>query len=96
MFSAAAGNDLVYSKKRKQLTCRCGAYGFPHRLSGGKCSTARLADKIHNENYGSGVCRSCPCNVEAHYCEVAEGAESARYCQAIQALEHNYEVRLTK
>jgi hypothetical protein len=24
-------------RKRKQETCRCSAYSFPHRLYGGKC-----------------------------------------------------------
>jgi hypothetical protein len=29
---------LIASKRRKQITCCCPAYRFPHRINGGWCS----------------------------------------------------------
>lgn len=31
------GNKTMKQYKRKQTTCRCEAYPFPHRLDSGKC-----------------------------------------------------------
>jgi len=34
--------------KRKQVTCRCEAYAWPHRLDSGKCR------ELYNESHESG------------------------------------------
>ena len=34
--------------KRKQVTCRCEAYAWPHRLDGGKCR------ELYNSHHESG------------------------------------------
>ena len=64
----------------RQITCRCNAYKFPHRLGGGRCSGAKWA-----ENYFYQIrteCEGCNSNCETH-CEVATGQESITECQAV-------------
>ena len=91
-------------KRKLQLTCTCSAYKFPHRLGGGKCRLSNFAERIyHGEELfitPSGdrpslvrECNSCMCNVN-YSCEVAEGIESAKYCESIIQLFSFNEVKL--
>lgn len=80
-------------RRRKQITCTCSAYSFPHRLSGGKCTLVKYAERTHGLYFGSGVCLGCIC-FKSGSCEVAEGIESPKYCQAVQELEHWNELKL--
>lgn len=71
-------------RKRKQITCQCTAYKFPHRFGGGKCSWFRYANHHWNQYYGHcQICAGCNSFVEGH-CEVVTGQESAKYCAALQ------------
>lgn len=80
-------------KYRKQVTCRCSAYKFPHRLSGGKCT---IENYVYSYFYEDRVlCTDCICNKTA-YCEVAEGSEDVQYCAEVQELNRYYEVSLTR
>lgn len=75
-------------KKRKshtgEYTCNCGAYSFPHRFSGGRCSLRRWVDNYWSECWGGGNnCGTCNSFVDGH-CEVVVGQEAAKYCNALQ------------
>jgi len=81
--------------KRRQITCNCSAYNFPHRLSGGKCTLSKFANRTFEENYGSGICGNCNC-FNNGICEVSEGIESPDYCEAIIEIESFHEIKLTR
>jgi len=66
-------------KRPFQITCRCGAYHFPHRIGGGKCTGDMWAEAYHL--YVSNQCRHCNCNHNG-VCEVGTGAESLKHCEA--------------
>jgi hypothetical protein len=63
---------------RINTTCRCSAYSFPHRLSGGKCSGREWAESFirlfRNE------CEFCR-NKNNDHCDVAIGVENIKTCQ---------------
>lgn len=64
----------------RQITCRCGAYKFPHRLNGGQCTGSHWAELYF---YTVRVdCDGCISNCGSH-CEVATGQESIDECQAV-------------
>lgn len=64
----------------RQITCRCCAYSFPHRLNGGRCNGAEWATTYF---YTVRVdCDGCNSNCES-YCDVADGRESIEECQAV-------------
>ena len=77
--------------KRKQHTCRCSAYPFPHRFGGGKCNGRQIAEKYFENTWGGGECKTCPClckitmkiGRELH-CQVIDGLEDAKYGNCIQ------------
>lgn len=66
-------------KRRKgEVICRCHAYAFPHRLSGGRCDGSGWVD--HQLQYGdSGLCQTCV-EFKGWTCAVAEGRESLSVC----------------
>ena len=45
--------------KRKQITCRCPAYNFPHREGGGKCEMPEHCIAVEGEGFA-----------ECGYCEM--------------------------
>jgi hypothetical protein len=65
-------------RQRVQVTCRCHAYHFPHRLGGGRC-TAELWVESYQLYIGT-ACVQCMYNV-AFPCEVAKGIESIKHCE---------------
>jgi hypothetical protein len=77
---------------RKQITCTCKAYPFPHRLSGGKCTIIAYCSRYFYEDRA--LCALCLCNKQS-YCEVVEGLEAAGYCKKVQELEHLHEIKFT-
>nr|DAI80185.1 MAG TPA: hypothetical protein [Caudoviricetes sp.] len=62
-------------RRRRQITCNCSAYDFPHRLFGGACSGLHIVE----ENVGGWLCQSCNL-LNAGRCEVITGQESPREC----------------
>ena len=89
MKSIETSNELtpvnLYKRKRKrrQITCTCPAYSFPHRLGGGKCRLSAFASRIYNGEEGfRPKCSNCISNNNST-CEVAEEREDARYCETI-------------
>jgi len=67
-------------KKREQVTCLCGAYDFPHRIEGGRCSGSSWAES-YREVEGS-RCDNCSCNSDRGFaCDVAGGLEGIRECE---------------
>ncbi len=70
------------SKKRRiQVTCWCGAYSFPHRIGGGRCSGSSWAESYF---YTIKIeCENCISN-KVSFCEVAMGIESISYCEAYE------------
>ena len=79
---------------KQQITCRCSAYKFPHRLGGGKCSGNEWA-----ESYYLTVrecCELCNCN-NNRVCEVATGQESIKECEgAVDFLHYGSDIRLPR
>jgi hypothetical protein len=77
--------------RRSQITCRCSAYPFPHRLTGGKCSGPEWAAA-----YFIWVGTACAgCNANNGGCEVAAGAESITECEGYEdALRRGAPMRL--
>ncbi len=73
-------------KRRMQVTCRCHAYPFPHRLSGGRCSGEEWAESYF---YVVGTaCTQCHCKSKEYGCEVAVGIESIQFCEGYQEYLH--------
>ena len=72
-------------KRSGEVVCTCGAYEFPHRLTGGRCTGARFAQ--HHWFNGNRECRDCMLNKRTH-CEVGNGTESVSECAV-----YNEEVR---
>lgn len=70
---------------RKQYTCRCGAYSFPHRFGGGSCNGMWLVEPGAN-------CHQCQLNNGG--CEVAKGQEHPRECANVQEFAAQWEIRL--
>lgn len=90
-------------KRRKpriyEYTCTCGAYKFPHRFGGGRCSGYYLVAEQWENHYGSGDCTHCnACNrtEDIPYCEVYEGQERVEECPAWQEFVHYNEIRIYK
>lgn len=83
-------------RRRGEVTCRCGAYHFPHRFSGGRCNGRPLA--VEAVNNGHRECRDCrlycPGEMEPP-CEVAIGQEHPRECPVVQDFCHVHEIKLT-
>jgi hypothetical protein len=77
--------QIAYRKKlrRRQVTCLCGVYEFPHRLGGGKCY-GRDWTASYYESEGI-YCSCCVANIN-QVCEVASGQEEIRYCEG--AIDH--------
>ena len=65
-------------KRRSQVTCLCGAYEFPHRLSGGRCNGAAWAASYFEHDRTE--CTGCRLNTGTH-CEAAIGQEKIRHCE---------------
>ena len=73
---------------RKQVTCDCMAYDFPHRFGGGKCNGLSIVER---NAYGN---QCSACNLFNDGCEVLKGLEHPRECvYVLEFLEYN-EVKL--
>lgn len=79
------------SRKRIQVTCKCSAYPFCHRIGGGKCDGSDWATS-YAELDGS-MCEGCPCNNNYSgsaqgerfgSCDVSEALESHVHCGGYQ------------
>lgn len=75
-------------RKRRQYTCRCDAYSFPHRFVGGKCSGLSVVEKTRSS--GS-LCKSCSLNNQG--CEVLKGIESPKECEGVREIIQFLEIR---
>lgn len=73
-------------RRRKQYTCRCGAYDFPHRFSGGRCQGLWLVEPNH-------YCPSCNLLTDSG-CQVINGIEHPRECPLVQDFCNHHEVKL--
>lgn len=86
-------------KPRKgEVTCRCRAYEFPHRFSGGRCNGDHLPREYWERSYGGGVCRECHYNTDENgiaACQIVNGAEQSKYCPIWQDFVALYEIRVT-
>ena len=79
---------------KQQITCRCSAYKFPHRLGGGKCSGSEWAESYHLTVRE--CCELCNCNNNG-ICEVATGQESIKECEGfIDFLHYGSDIRLPR
>jgi len=85
----------VRRKRKGEWTCRCRAYKFPHRFSGGKCTGKWVVVKHWREFYGH--CADCEvCNLYSdHTCQVVEGQESHQECPVFQEFVRFNEIRCT-
>ncbi len=83
-------------KKRKQVTCLCGSYEFPHRISGGKCSGSSWAESY--KLLIGHLCQMCNCNnPEEGTCDVASELEDIDYCEGYHDhLRKQPDIRLPK
>lgn len=78
--------------KKFQITCRCSAYKFPHRLSSGKCNAVQWCESYYWSQHTE--CHTCNNNIYGE-CQVATGRESFDICPAIENCMHNeIELRL--
>lgn len=76
---------LMGRQRRKQVTCWCGAYEFPHRLDSGNCTGCAWAQSYFwNEKI---VCAYCNSNNNGS-CDVADGREQIRYCDGVRETIH--------
>lgn len=68
-------------RRRAQVTCLCGAYLFPHRLGGGKCSGSAWAQSY--KEFEGECCALCSCERHGE-CSVADGREKIKWCEGVQ------------
>lgn len=75
-------------KPRKgEVVCRCAAYHFPHRMTGGRCTGSHIVFEAWERNYGGGDCRDCNSLEDrdgCRSCQVVEGAEAISECPVWQ------------
>lgn len=77
-------------RNRKQVTCHCSAYSFPHRFGGGKCRAINIVESCFHSR---SMCVNC--NLFTEYgCEVLNEKEHARECPGVQEFIHFNEVKL--
>ena len=87
-------------KRRRRLgeyVCRCAAYSFPHRFSGGRCSGAWIAEETWDANWGCGICRDCHAlnlTKDSPVCEVRVGQENITWCAAWREFVATHEIRV--
>ena len=74
------------TKRGPCLVCECGAYAYPHRLTGGKCDGSEWAGSYYLHIREE--CEYCQLN-NMNICEVATGQESVRHCAAYQTFIHS-------
>lgn len=77
---------------RRQITCRCGAYLFPHRLLGGRCTGKNL---VYDYFYSfRRECTECAMNCSGG-CQVVDGLEPPWVCPILADDLHRNEIPLT-
>jgi len=90
----------VYKRFRRhrkpfyEVTCDCGAYKYPHRFLGGRCSLSLLAEYFFNNG-----CEKCElwsvCDWSREIvCKVVHGGEDPRCCPMIQEVLDRYEIKI--
>lgn len=72
-----AAKRLNRKLKRRQITCWCYVYPFPHRINGGKCRGRDWAQSYYELDRWACSCCASNCNT---YCEVANGQEDIKHC----------------
>lgn len=75
-------------RKRRQVTCQCRAYEFPHRFGGGACNGIAIVES----NVGGALCQYC--HLMNDGCEVLKGQEDARECAYVQDFAEYNEVKI--
>lgn len=86
-------------RRHYEYTCTCGAYRFPHRFGGGRCSGSWVVDQQWENHYGGGDCRNCNSlnkTEDIPYCEVYVGSERVNECPVWQEFVHFNEIRIKK
>lgn len=73
---------------RKQVTCKCRAYDFPHRFGGGRCTGIAIVE----EHFPGNLCSGCL--LFNGGCEVLTGQEDAKECAYVQDFIEFNEVKL--
>jgi hypothetical protein len=78
-----------------ELTCKCGAYRFPHRFGNGACNGWGLAEYWW-ENRACGDCGSITYDSETFvsYCKVVEGCENLEECEMLQEFIQRNEIHI--
>lgn len=69
--------------KKFQITCRCTAYKFPHRLGSGKCSGDQWCGSY--SLFVKDGCDTCNCYVD-NICQVSLQQESITQCNAVETI----------
>jgi len=64
------------------VVCRCGAYKFPHRQFGGRCSLQNWVDRFYSPQRSD--CDSC-INFADEGCQVVDGLEQPAHCPELRA-----------
>jgi len=62
------------------VVCGCGAYRFPHRMMGGRCSGGAFVDEVFETRRD---CRNCHF-LDTHSCEVVDGREATHRCPSLE------------
>lgn len=77
--------------KRKQVTCDCFAYEFPHRFGGGRCNGMSIVET----KFGGEYCSSCPAFLGSEYgCDVLRGSESTNQCEYVIEFCEYHEIKI--
>src|SRR5690242_7037254 len=78
-------------KHRKgEVVCRCGAYGFPHRMMGGACSGGAFVETTRE---AMRECKGCTFDDEGE-CQVVQGRDTTVQCPALQDFIRYHDIRL--
>lgn len=80
--------------RRREIVCRCKAYSFPHRFTGGACTPLQWVRRFFAKGYGTAPeCSRCNC-LNGPDCSVDTGQESAQYCEALADFANFNELRI--
>ena len=82
-------------RKRRvgEVTCRCFAYPFAHRMMGGRCDGGAFVGDTYDTQL-HGACRGCILLDEDMQCQVIGGLEPSIRCPELQEKVRFEEIRL--
>lgn len=99
--NSMSGHPILYKEQPsgvkaywdgKQVTCRCPAYEFPHRFTGGSCTGWHMAKNCFDNRIS---CQNCNC-LHSGGCDVVNETESPAECLFVLDFCADYQIKLRR